>query len=148
MLKRFTTISQELGLDLSDVYSYSEKNYSDVFDASRFLSELKSFLDTHETSLISLFEENHSLTKKHLIADKLHYFRHKFETGDIPLDLLSSGPSTFSIVGEIHHSYKKVISFYIDEITKGLYYFWSIESSNPDFRLVFILTPRNIKMKF
>ncbi|MHA1114934.1 MAG: V-type ATPase 116kDa subunit family protein [Candidatus Heimdallarchaeaceae archaeon] len=140
LLKRFSTISQELGLDLSDVYSYSEKNYSDIFDASRFLSELKSFLDTHETSLISLFEENHSLTKKHLIADKLHYFRHKFKTGDIPLDLLSSGPSTFSIVGEIHHSYEEVISFYIDEITKGLYYFWSIESSNADFRLVFILT--------
>ncbi|MHA1865170.1 MAG: V-type ATPase 116kDa subunit family protein [Candidatus Heimdallarchaeaceae archaeon] len=143
--QRFLTICSALNIDTSVLMEYDDSLYSLVSEPNSFSSTLDSFLNKHESSILSLSEQNELLTKKHLIADKLHYFRHKFNSTSIPLELLSPGPSTFSTIGEIHKSYETIFTFYLDELTKGQYYLWSIESSDPDFRLIFLLTSLEYK---
>ncbi|MHA1304308.1 MAG: V-type ATPase 116kDa subunit family protein [Candidatus Heimdallarchaeaceae archaeon] len=137
---RLLYMVRELEISSDELLESEEEDYPQVIDLEKVQNSIQDFLGEYEESIISLCKRHLTLDKKHLIADKLYLFKAEFQNSKIPIELLAPGPSTFSAIGDIHKSYEDIILFYLRELTKDQFFFWSTPSVEDDYKLIFILT--------
>lgn len=132
--KRLGLMSFKMGFDFSSLPTLEAEDYSTFLNLNKLDSEIRALVENKESQINSLYDRYQELLKDERILSALAKFKGEVEENELSLDMLSSGPRTFTLLGEIPTSYEELIRFYIKEISADNFFFWSTTTNDPDRR--------------
>ena len=137
---RLIKLSSILNVQLEELPTLNEEDKKQISDPNKVISNLKSFLEKYEETIIAKKKDLEKFQKEERILSVLKLFQDKIEQDELSIDLLSSSSGTFTLIGEIPTSYEEFIIFYLHEITAGKTFLWSSETNKPDKKVAIIIS--------
>ncbi len=142
---RLIQLSSILNIPLEELPSLKEEEKVQIQNPDTVSQDLKSFLEKHEESMTTNFNDLKKLKKEERILSVLTLFQNKIEKEELSIDLLSSSAGTFTALGEIPSSYEEFIVFYLHEITAGRLFFWSSLTEDIEKKVAIIISLEEYK---
>ncbi|MBY9000089.1 MAG: hypothetical protein KGD64_04180 [Candidatus Heimdallarchaeota archaeon] len=123
-----------------DFEKKERKSFEKTFDLLTLQGEIERFLNQYEEKISSQISKLEQLKKEERILGGLNLFKRQIEEDKFTIDLLSSNSRTFTFYGEIPSSYEELIRFYLNEITEGKIFFWSVSSEGKKTKTVICIS--------
>ncbi len=123
---RLVKIGNLIKIPFDDFAKEEEHSFETTLDISKLQSKIESFLSQYEEKMSTQVAKHKQLKKEERILAGLNKFKRQIEKDKFTIDLLSSNSRTFTIYGEIPSSYEEILRFYLNEITGGKIFLWSV----------------------
>ncbi len=123
---RLVKIGHSIKIPFDDFAKEQKQSLEKTLDISTLQSEIESFLNQYEEKISTQDTKYNQLKKEERILAGLNKFKRQIEKDKFTIDLLSSNSKTFTIYGEIPSSYEEILRFYLNEITGGKIFLWSV----------------------
>jgi len=123
---RLVKIGNSIKIPFDDFAKEEKQSLEKTLDISTLQNEIESFLNQYEDKISTLDTKHKELKKEERILAGLNKFKRQIKEDKFTIDLLSSNSKTFTIYGEIPSSYEEILRFYLNEITGGKIFLWSV----------------------
>lgn len=143
LYKRMTTLGDILDIEFVDS-PLSADDCSSLLPLDTFAQTVLSFLSNYEQEILSSYDKMIDLENS---IDLFSSLSDLFLNLDLDTnDLFNAKSHTFVVIGTIPSSYEELIKFYLSELTRDSYIYWSSASpNNPRFKTIFILSMLEFK---
>ncbi|MHA1347069.1 MAG: V-type ATPase 116kDa subunit family protein [Candidatus Heimdallarchaeaceae archaeon] len=140
---RLVKIGNLIKIPFKEIETKEKLPFEKTFDLSALQVELETFFNKYEEKIFSQISKLEQLKKEARILGGLNLFKRQIEDDKFTIDLLSSNSRTFTLYGEIPSSYEELLRFYLNEITEGKIFFWSVSPEGKKTKTVICISLLN-----
>ncbi len=142
---RLVKIGNLIKLPFDDSAKEEDQTFEKTIDILTLQSEIESFLSQYEEKVSTQVTKHMQLKKEERILKGLNNFKRQIEKDKFTIDLLSSNSRTFTIYGEIPSSYEDILRFYLNEITGGKIFLWSVATEGKKTKTIICISLLDFK---